>query len=102
MKLYFDGVAFYDSTSLVFNGLTWRATGKVIFTGNTSQKIEGDFGVSGTLLGALTTTTRFYTTDAATRSGTIVFKVTGQDTGGVPADNKVVQEGMVLKWFPGQ
>ena len=102
VKLWFDGVAFFDTTSIVFNGLVWRATGKIIRTGAATQKIEGDFGVSGTLLGALTTTTRFYATDTATLSGTTIFKVTGQDTGGVPASNKVVQEGMIILQYQGQ
>lgn len=102
VKIYWDGLAFFDSTSLIFNGLTWKATGKIIRTSATTVKIQGDFGISGTLLGALTTTTRYYSTDTSTLTGTIVFKVTGTDTGGVPADNKVIQEGLVLRQFLGQ
>ena len=102
VKLWFDGVAFFDTGSIVFNGLTWRAVGKIIRTGPATQKIEGEFGVSGTLLGALTTTTRFFATDTATLSGATIFKVTGQDTGGVPASNKVVQEGMIILQYQGQ
>lgn len=102
VKLYFDGTAFFDSGSLVFNGLTWEARGIIIRTSATTQKIAGNFGVSGTLLGALTTTTRYYATDNATLSGATIFKATGQDTGGVPADNKVVQEGLILRQFLAQ
>lgn len=102
VKFYWDGLAFFDSTSLIFNGLTWRGTGKIIRTSATTVKIQGDFGISGTLLGALTTTTRYYSADTSTLTGTIVFKATGTDTGGVPADNKVVQEGMILKQYLGQ
>lgn len=101
LKIMFGATTVLDTTSLIFNGVAWRGHGKIIRTGSATQKITTEVTVGGTLLSAVNSTVTTYTTAAETLTGTVVFKVTGEDTGGTPADNAVVQEIMVLKHWAG-
>lgn len=100
LKAYFGGTALLDSTSLILNNIPWRIHGKIIRTSATAQKTTAEMTIGGTLLGATTTTITSYTTPAETLANSITFKVTGQDTGGVPASDAVVQQGMVIRFYP--
>lgn len=98
LKGYYGSTVFLNTSSLVLNNLPWRGHGRIIRTGATTQKISVEFTVGGTLLSAVNGTICNYTTAAETLTGTVVFKWTGSDDGGVPADNAVVQEFMHLKF----
>src|SRR5205823_1816721 len=96
----FGSTVIYDSTALVFNGVSWRCHGKVVRTGAATQTATAEFTIGGTLLGAVTTTTATTSAPAETLSSTVIFKCTGTDSGVTPADNNIVQNAMVLHWFP--
>lgn len=100
LKVKYGATTIFDTTALIFNGLDWHVHGKIIRTSATAQKAIAIFTVAGTLLGATTTTSTDYTAPAETLSGTVILKCTGQDSGGVPVNDSVVQEGLVLKWYP--
>lgn len=97
IKVYFGSTVIYDTTALILNGVSWRCHGTVIRTGAATQTATAEFTLSGTLLGALTTTTTTTSTPTETLTGTVVFKVTGTDSGGVPVDNSIVQNAMSLE-----
>ncbi len=101
MKVHFGATAIGDTTALIFNGIPWRAHGKVVRKTSTTQTATCETTVGGTLLGATTTTITQTTAPGETLTGTVVFKVTGEDSGGVPVNDSVIQEGMVLKTYPG-
>lgn len=103
LKVYFDGDTIFDSFAAVFNNKSWRAHGKIVRTSATTQAITCEFTVSGTLLGTVNCST------CLTSSGDIdlvgsdqLFKCTGEDSDGSPSSNSIVQNGMVLKWYPAQ
>lgn len=100
LKVFFGATAIMDTTSLLFNGVPWRAHGKIIRTGAATQEATCEITVGGTLLSAVNSTITSQSNPAETLSGAVTFKVTGEDTGGVPADNKVVQKAMVIRWHP--
>lgn len=100
LNIVYGATTLLTTTSLVLNGLDWRAHGKIIRTGATAQKATVELTVGGTLLSAVNSTITDYTTPGETLSGTVVFKCTGSDDGGSPADNAVVQQLMALKWVP--
>lgn len=100
LKIFFGATAIFDSTALILNGVDWRGHGKIIRTGAATQKCTTEFTIGGTLLAALTTTITTYATAAETLANAITLKCTGEDSGGVPVNDSVVQQGLVLKWFP--
>lgn len=100
LKVYFGSTAIFNSSSLVLNGIAWRVHGRVVRTGAATQKATVEATIGGTLLSAVNSTVTQYTTPAETLSGAVTFKCTGSDDGGVPADNAVVQEISVVKFFP--
>ena len=102
LKVYFGSTVIGDSTAAVFNGIAWRAHGKVVRKSSTTQTATCEMTVGGTLLGATTTTITQTTAPTETLTSTVVFKCTGADTGVTPVDNSIVQEAMVLKTSPGQ
>ncbi len=100
LKIYFGATVIFDSTALILNGVDWRGHGKIVRTGATTQKATTEFTIGGTLLGAVTTTTTTTSAPTETLANTAVFKVTGTDSGVTPVDNSIVQQAMVLKWYP--
>lgn len=101
LKIYFGSTVILTTTSLVLNNLDWRGHGKVIRTSPTTQKATCELTVGGTLLSAVNSTITDYTAPTENITNDITFKCTGSDDGLMPADNAVVQQGMVLRWFPG-
>lgn len=100
LKVFFGATALIDTTSLLFNGVAWRAHGKIVRTGATTQEATCEITIGGTLLSAVNSTITAQSNPAETLSGLVTFKVTGEDTGGIPADDKVIQKAMVIRWFP--
>lgn len=100
--VYFGATKVADSGAggLILNGVAWRVHGKVIRTGATTQTATAELTVGGTLLSGVNGSIAFTTAPAETLSGAITFKCTGTDSGGLPADNNIVQNGMHLKWNP--
>jgi len=97
IKVYYGSTVIYDSTAIVLNGISWRCHGTIVRTGAATQTATAEFTISGTLLGAVTTTTATTSAPAETLSGTVVFKVTGTDSGVTPVDNSIVQNAMTLE-----
>lgn len=96
VKVKFGATTLIDSTSQIFNGVTWRAHGRISRVTATTQRATCELTVGGTLLSAINSTIALYTTPAETLANAITFKCTGTDTGGVPADNAVVQ---TMEWI---
>lgn len=103
LRLYVD-TAQFDTTSLLLNGKPWRAHGKIVRTDNTHCSVACEFTVGGTLLSSVngTVVTVSVANPNPLDANSFVFKVTGQDNGITPADNAVVQNAMILKWYPAQ
>lgn len=103
LRLYVD-TAQFDTTSLLLNGKPWRAHGKIVRTDNTHCSVACEFTVGGTLLSSVngTVVTVSVANPNPLDANSFVFKVTGQDNGITPADNAVIQNAMILKWYPAQ
>ncbi len=99
IKVYFGATAMIDGGVVILNGVSWRAHGKIVRTGAATQTATAELTVGGTLLSGSNSTIALTTAPAETLSGTVVFKVTGTSAI-APADNDIVQNGMVLRWFP--
>lgn len=102
LKVYFGAAVIIDTTALVLNGLDWRAHGKIVRTGAATQTATTELTIGGTLLSALNGTIVKTSAPTETLSANVTFKCTGTDSGGVPVDNSIVQNGMVIKWYRGQ
>lgn len=102
LKVYFGATVIIDTTALIFNGLDWRAHGKIVRTGATTQTATTELTIGGTLLSALNGTIVKTSAPAETLSANVTFKCTGTDSGGAPVDNSIVQNGMVIRWNGGQ
>lgn len=100
LKLYFGSTVIVDTTALILNGVSWRVHGKIVRTGATTQTVTSELTIGGMLLSAVNGTISSTTAPTETLSGTVVFKCAGTDSGVTPADNSIVQNGMVLHWFP--
>lgn len=101
IKVVFGATTLLDTTAIVLNGNDWRGHGKIVRTGAATQTATCEFTVGGTLLSAVNSTISDTTSPAETLSGAITFKCTGTSTV-APADNDIVQNGLVLKWYPTQ
>lgn len=95
IKIYFGGTVISDGGVTVLNGVSWSAHGMIVRTGAATQTANCEL-TAGVGVVAQTTTTA----PAETLSGTVVFKVTGTSAI-APADNDIIQNGMVLKYFQG-
>jgi hypothetical protein len=101
VKVYYGATVLIDGGAVVLNGVSWRAHGKIVRVTATTQTASCELTVGGTLLSAVNGTICLTTSPAETLSGTVVFKTTGTSAIS-PNDNDIVQNGMVLKWYPGQ
>lgn len=96
IKVYFGSTVLSDGGVTVLNGVSWSAHGYIVRTGAATQTATCELTAG---VGVLATSTT--TSPAETLSGTVVFKVTGTSAI-APADNDIVQNGMVLNWNIGQ
>lgn len=92
----FGSTTLIDSTSLAFNGLSWKITGKIVRTGATTQTATTQLTISGTLLGSVTTTTVSTSSPAETLANALTLKCTGQGT----SSTDISQNGLIVKWMP--
>lgn len=99
IKVVYGGTTLIDGGAVVLNGVSWRAHGKVVRLTATTQTATCELTVGGTLLSAVNGTISLTTAPTETLSGTVVFRVTGTSAI-APADNDIVQNGMVIKWMP--
>lgn len=93
VRIKFGATTLFDTTALIFNGVDWRAEGKIIRTGATTQKAICTFSSATTLL----TQIADYTTPGETLSGAITLKATGEAT----SNNDIVQEFLVVETYLG-
>lgn len=93
VRIKFGATTLFDTTALIFNGVDWRAQGKIIRTGAATQKAICTFTTASTLLTQLTD----YTTPAETLSGAVTLKATGEAT----SNNDVVQEFLTIESYLG-
>lgn len=92
LKLYFGSTVIYDSTSLAINDADFNINCKIIRTAESSQKcIINIISNNATL-----PTTSIYTTTTESTSGSITIKCTGEGV----SDNDIVQEGLLVRWYP--
>lgn len=100
LKIVYGATTLLDTTGLVFNGISWRAKGVVVRTGAATQTATCELTVSGTLLGAVTTSTAVTTAPTETLSGAVTIKATGTVSGAGTDDNSIVQNGLIVKFYP--
>lgn len=93
VRIKFGATTLFDTTALIFNGVDWRAEGKIIRTGATTQKAICTFSSATTLL----TQIADYTTPGETLSGAVTLKATGEAT----SNNDIVQEYLTVKSYLG-
>jgi len=102
LRMVFGGTAILDTTALVFGVASvkdWRIEATVMRTGATSQEAFTIFTSND--LSVLATTMDF-TEPAETLSGAVGISCTGEDSGGVPLDDSIVQEGMIVEILPAE
>lgn len=93
VRIKYGATTLFDTTGLIFNGVDWRAQGKIIRTGAATQKAICTFESATTLL----TQIADYTTPAETLSGAVTLKATGEAT----SNNDIVQEFLTVKAYTG-
>lgn len=96
IKVYFGSTVLSDGGVTVLNGVSWSAHGFIVRTGAATQTATCELTAGVGVIAQSTTTS-----PTETLSGTVVFKVTGTSAIS-PADNDIVQNGMFLRWNPGQ
>jgi hypothetical protein len=92
LKLYFGSTVIYDSTSLAVNDADFNINCKIIRTAESSQKCIINIMSNNATL----PTTSIYTTTTESTSGSITIKCTGEGV----SDNDIVQEGLLVRWYP--
>lgn len=92
LKLYFGSTVIYDSTSLAVDDADFSINCKIIRTAESSQKCIINIMSNNATL----PTTSIYTTTTESTSGSITIKCTGEGV----SDDDIVQEGLLIKWFP--
>lgn len=92
LKLYFGSTVIYDSTSLAVNDADFSINCKIIRTAESSQKCIINIMSNNATL----PTTSIYTTTTESTSGSITIKCTGEGV----SDNDIVQEGLLIRWYP--
>lgn len=95
IKVYYGGTVISDGGVTVLNGVSWRCEGIIVRVTATTQTANSMLNAGAAVIALPTTTS-----PAETLSGTVVFKVTGTSAIS-PADNDIVQNGMVLKYNQG-
>ena len=98
----FGSAPLIDSTALVLNGVDWRAHGKIVRVDDGDCVAVCTLSIGGTLLSSINTTIATSSFPGEDLTSAVIFKLTGQDSGGTPVNASITQYGMVLKWYPAQ
>lgn len=92
LKGYFGSTALLDSAGLAVNNADWSYYATVTRTGAATQTGNANINTSSSLLTAYADVT----TPTETLSGAVTVKMTGEGT----ADNDIIQDGMIIRFFP--
>ncbi|MGA1047382.1 MAG: hypothetical protein ACO3UU_05190 [Minisyncoccia bacterium] len=92
LKLYFGSTVIYNSGASAVNGASWNLNATIVRTSATTQKcIVSMLSEDTTLIDSAE-----YNTAAESLSGSVTIKCTGEATN----DNDIVQESLIVKWWP--
>jgi hypothetical protein len=91
IKLYFGSTVLIDTGAVAANNIDWQIRALIVRKTASTEDAIADF-----IAGATFTNKSDRTTPAETLTGAVTIKCTGTGT----ADNDIVQQGMVIKWFP--
>jgi|TARA_R100000093_G_C1945501_1_gene74281 hypothetical protein len=93
LKLYFGSSLIYSTGAVAFNGSSWHLKATIIRTAAATQKciisVDSD---DATPMDPAT-----YNTATESLSGSVTIKCTGEAT----SNDDIVQEALIIRWFPG-